>query len=88
MTFKQFQNRMMSYASAPCANAASACTRSTSAHSAIIILDAMIMASIIICALLNVVLLGLVNQLVLISLLAVILLAAAVVKSNFISPMV
>ena len=76
----------MSYASAPCANASFTCAHTASANSIINILDAIILASIIICALLSLVLLGLVNLLVLISLLAIIVLVG--VAGNLITPMV
>lgn len=54
MTKSMYATHMMSYgASAPCANAASSCAQAASMRSANIalILDAMIMASIIICGL-------------------------------------
>ena len=90
MTSMQSRNHnTMSGASAPCANASFSCAQTASAHfanSMINLLDAMILASIIICALLSLVLLGLVNLLVLVSLLAIILLV--VVTCNFMTPMV
>ena len=79
MTKSMYATHMMSYgASAPCANAASSCAQTASMQSAHIafILDAMIMASIIICTLLVLVcLLALVSLQVLVLVLVLVLLA-------------
>lgn len=71
MKFTGFYNEktMNTSASAPCANAASFCAQSASANTAIIaVLDAIIMASIIICGIIVILGLHLVSLLVLLAL--------------------
>jgi len=89
MTFTRMYSKgmMSSGASAPCANAASSCAQTApmqSANTVALIMDATLVASIIIFALIS--LLVLVNLLNLVSLILVALLVVVLVKVHFYTP--